>query len=118
MVKLSIDEKHIIVNNKQAISLSTFTEIDPLSELSALNCILIIDNWVVKAGRRLFWLPPSFRPANQNTITMNDNTIIIGTETGRFVIISLIAHSKAQDADIVLQDPILTDGSSVEQQRV
>ncbi|KAF8992343.1 hypothetical protein BDQ17DRAFT_1312975 [Cyathus striatus] len=50
---------------------------------------LVVDNWVLKSGMRLFWLPTSFRPTNSYVAVLNNITVAIGTNSGRVVIISL-----------------------------
>ncbi|KAF8979687.1 WD40-repeat-containing domain protein, partial [Cyathus striatus] len=89
LVWFNIDQNCIVVNNNKVLSILTFAELDFFYTLSDTNLNLVVDNWVVNTGTRLFWLPPSFRPAHLHTVALNDITVAIGTMSGRVVIISL-----------------------------
>ncbi|KAF8999981.1 WD40-repeat-containing domain protein [Cyathus striatus] len=91
MITFSVDQNFIIVNNHQFFCMRTFNELDLLCELFDTNLNLVIDDWIVKSGRRLFWIPPSFRPTNVQAIAISVNTVAIGTTLGQIVIIYLNA---------------------------
>ncbi|KAF8989195.1 hypothetical protein BDQ17DRAFT_478908 [Cyathus striatus] len=77
-----------IINNYQLFCIRTFNELGLLHKLSETNLNLVVDDWIVNSGRKLFWLPPSFRPANLQVIAINDTTVAIGTALGKMVTIS------------------------------
>ncbi|KAF8992317.1 WD40-repeat-containing domain protein, partial [Cyathus striatus] len=89
LVRFNIDQNCIVVNNNKVFSISTFTELDPFYELFDTSLNLVVDNWVLKTGMRLFWLPTSFRPTHSYAAVLNNITVAIGTNSGRVVIISL-----------------------------
>ncbi|KAF8993351.1 WD40-repeat-containing domain protein, partial [Cyathus striatus] len=89
VIRFNINPNCIVVNNNQVFSISTFTEINSFCELFGTNMNLVVNHWVVKAEKRLFFLPPSFRPKNSKLIVMSDNTITIINNSERMIIISL-----------------------------
>ncbi|KAF8983168.1 WD40-repeat-containing domain protein [Cyathus striatus] len=95
-INFSINETHIIVNNAKAFSLSTFTVIDPFAKSDDLDINLVIGNWIILAGLKLFWLPSSFRPYSSHTVLINNHKVIIGTSSGRVLIISLNTDNDEQ----------------------
>ncbi|KAF9002796.1 WD40-repeat-containing domain protein [Cyathus striatus] len=85
---LNVLKCHLDSVRSVAISLDGTTILDPL-ELFHTNLDLVVDHWVVKAGKRLFWIPPSFRPTNLYAIELNNIIVAVGTKSGRMVIFSV-----------------------------